>query len=182
MTSYLIHYHRQAEVKSLKSLKNLLLEANKEVAQWEAPIGSKYKRAGGCAGTVIAIQDNKLHTFHAGDTKALLISSEYQSTNDHILLTTTHNSFDGGLTSFWGLGDGLVVDLGQFLFNEDDILFLATDGLLDVVTDDEIASKVRASNYFTHSECQALCKSFCNLARKRGSLDDISALVVYREE
>jgi serine/threonine protein phosphatase PrpC len=163
------------------ALRRILRLGNDEINCWPPSENSRYTASGGCAGTVALCIDGRVHVFHAGDTTALLLGADYDTEGDHLQLTTCHNT-RVGLVSFWGIGERLVVDETIHPFEEDDILFLASDGLTDVMDNGEIAHRIRNGYYFTAKECAATCRSLCELARRRGSGDDITALIVYREE
>lgn len=182
MGDSLVKYFRSSEGLSGQALRNVLIQANNEISTWQPPAGSKYKRDGGCAGTIALCADSQGQIFHSGDTTALLLQADYEEEDDHLLLTACHNSSPGGLTSFWGIGDSLLIDYSKHPFVVDDILFLASDGLTDVMDNGEIARRVRQMDYFTEDECLISCRKLCTLARKRGSEDDITALLIYREE
>ena len=182
MGDSLVRYYRDVETVDKDILKEILQEANTHIASWPLPVESRYSRAGGCVGTVALFIHSHVRIFHTGDTVALLLKADYHSPQEYSLLTPCHCTEQGGLTSFWGIGDNLALYYSEHQFSEDDILLLASDGLTDVMDYGEISRLVRQMDYFTGDECAASCRRLCALARKRGSGDDITALLIYREE
>jgi len=124
---------------------------------------------------------------HAGDSRAYLCrdGSLRQLTRDH---TRVQELVDAGmmtreeaathrlrnvLTNVLGGGVPLTdVDVHRVLLAAGDSMLLCSDGLYDVVKDDEIASILAAS-----TSAEAACRSLIDLALERGAPDNVTAVV-----
>ena len=124
---------------------------------------------------------------HAGDSRAYLCrgGSLRQLTRDH---TRVQELVDAGmmtreeaathrlrnvLTNVLGGGVPLTdVDVHRVLLAGGDTLLLCSDGLYDVVKDDEIASILAGT-----SSASAACRSLIDLALERGAPDNVTAVV-----
>ncbi len=175
-------FNEHNENNSGDHLKSILTQANNDIASWPVPPNSKSTRAGGCAGSVAWINDSQVYIFHGGDTTALILGSDYQTEEDHTVLSICQNTKQHGLFNFWGIGRKLILEHKQAPFVEDDLLLLSTDGFTDVFSNEEISRAVRNMDYFTAEECEKTCRNLCQQARSRGSGDDVTILLVYREE
>jgi protein phosphatase len=124
---------------------------------------------------------------HAGDSRAYLCrgGSLRQLTRDH---TRVQELVDAGmmtreeaathrlrnvLTNVLGGGVPLTdVDVHRVLLTGGDTLLLCSDGLYDVVKDDEIAGILGASG-----SAEGACRSLIDLALERGAPDNVTAVV-----
>ena len=124
---------------------------------------------------------------HAGDSRAYLCrgGSLRQLTRDH---TRVQELVDAGmmtreeaathrlrnvLTNVLGGGVPLTdVDVHRVLLAGGDTLLLCSDGLYDVVKDDEIAGILGASG-----SAEGACRSLIDLALERGAPDNVTAVV-----
>ena len=124
---------------------------------------------------------------HAGDSRAYLCrdGSLKQLTRDH---TRVQELVDAGmltreeaathrlrnvLTNVLGGGVPLTdVDLHRIALAGGDVVLLCSDGLYDVVKDDEIASILSGT-----PSAQAACRSLIDLALLRGAPDNVTAVV-----
>jgi protein phosphatase len=128
-----------------------------------------------------------LFLWHAGDSRAYLCrdGSLRQLTRDH---TRVQELVDAGmmtreeaathrlrnvLTNVLGGGVPLTdVDVHRVLLAAGDTVLLCSDGLYDVVKDDEIASILAAS-----ASAEAACRRLIDLALERGAPDNVTAVV-----
>jgi protein phosphatase len=124
---------------------------------------------------------------HAGDSRAYLCRAGElkQLTRDH---TRVQELVDAGmmtreeaathrlrnvLTNVLGGGVPLTdVDLHRVLLTAGDSVLLCSDGLYDVVKDDEIASILGGT-----ASAEAACRSLVDLALTRGAPDNVTAVV-----
>jgi protein phosphatase len=124
---------------------------------------------------------------HAGDSRAYLCrdGSLRQLTHDH---TRVQELVDAGmmtreeaathrlrnvLTNVLGGGVPLTdVDVHRILLVSGDAVLLCSDGLYDVVKDDEIASILAAS-----ASAEAACRTLIDLALERGAPDNVTVVV-----
>ena len=120
---------------------------------------------------------------HIGDSRAYLLrdNESIRLTRDHTLAqdlarsglrSANLHSVRHVLTNCLGGDDGRVrIDFERFRIEDGDELLLCTDGLSDVVTDEEFP-KLAAG----HSAAQEHCDGLVNLALERGGRDNITVL------
>jgi protein phosphatase len=126
----------------------------------------------------------ELVVIHVGDSRAYCLRGEHihQITQDH---TLAQDLVDAGmtpeatvafrhlLTNCLGAGSGEVTAEVNFLSLRDgDYLLLCTDGLTDLVRDEEIADIVG-----TGQDPQVTCQTLVDLALSRGGRDNVTVLL-----
>lgn len=136
--------------------------------------------------TAVAIAGDQLLIGHVGDSRAYLIEGNEitQLTRDHSwvadqvrlgLLTPedakTHPR-RSMITRAVGLSDEVKVDSGTFPLPKRMDLLICSDGLYDLVDDDEMLNAVKA----TRSPEQA-CKKLIRMANERGGHDNITVII-----
>jgi len=129
----------------------------------------------------------KLFVIHAGDSRCYLCRGGKlrQLTNDHTLAEelvrhgliksgdVSHHPYRHVLTNFLGRGQaGLQVEVHQTDLQAGDVMLLCSDGLTDMLSDDEI-TKILAAE----SEPQRACECLVAGANARGGRDDMTAIV-----
>ena len=136
-----------------------------------------------------AIVSNWLCVGWVGDSRCYLYSDEQleQITRDHT--ATTHPADRGAvvpaagkdsssshiLTQCLGRGETPVPETRICRIHAEDIVLLCTDGLTDVVTDEEIAEEIRTCRMGVHS-FEALPRRLVNRAIDSGTQDNVTAL------
>ena len=121
---------------------------------------------------------------HVGDSRAYIVRGREvrQITHDH---TLAQDLMDAGmkssdtlgfrhlLTNCLGCGTGEVfADVNFFRLQDGDQLLLCTDGLTDLLEDDEIGQLLSQ-----HSEAQAACQALVDLALDRGGKDNVTVVL-----
>ncbi|MBX3444111.1 MAG: serine/threonine-protein phosphatase [Planctomyces sp.] len=124
---------------------------------------------------------------HVGDSRAYLLRDGAIQclTRDHTLART---ALDAGMTiddeqqlkylnrvlvkCLGGKEGAINPDVQHFVLQPGDRLMLCTDGLSDLVTDEEIAACVAQ-----HSESEAACRALVDLALDRGGTDNVTVLM-----
>jgi len=142
-------------------------------------------------GTTVAaawLQGNQLSYAHIGDSRIYLIRSGNieQLTEDHSLVQEQRRSDPDALdaipypgmknilTRAVGLDTNVRADLGELTILEGDMFLLCSDGLHNMISDDEILKiLLHAGNV------QAACEILIDAANDRGGKDNISAIVGY---
>ncbi len=108
-----------------------------------------------------------MYVFHAGDTTALLI-------RDGIFeqLTAVHE-LNGAVYRYFGMGESLQIDIVQHVIEESDRILLMPDGVTKALTPKEILTFSEK-----HHDKSAAVTEIVNVSRKRGSQNDITAMVI----
>lgn len=156
---------------SLEGIYKLLMEGNASIYDWGFIPGTDVS-LGGCAGTVIWLHQKTLHLFHAGDTSALLTKNDKTSK-----LTQDHQTEDGAIYRYFGLGPNLQIDTDSISVEESDKILLLSDGVTKVFHPMEAADFIE--------EYQDICTAVKGLAQRsqaRGSTDDITVMLIEIEE
>jgi PPM family protein phosphatase len=156
---------------SLEGIKTLLMEANLTIHQWGFMPGTD-RPLGGCAGTVMWLIKENLYIFHAGDTAALLIRD-----GKGMELTKPHQTSDGAIYRYFGLGSDLQIDIECFQIEESDRILLLTDGMTKVI------HPVKAVDIIEqYIDLPLAVKTLVQRSRTMGSIDDITAMLIQVEE
>jgi protein phosphatase len=121
---------------------------------------------------------------HVGDSRAYLCrdGQAHQITDDHTLAEELLRSgaspddtsrFRSVLTrAFGGASEEVVPDVHLVQFEKGDAILICSDGLTNVVEDDEIGHLVDA-----HPAPQAACDALIELALERGGPDNVTAVI-----
>lgn len=166
-----------------------VLEANMRVL--EAASADSALEGMGTTLTLALVGEDDLKVAHVGDSRAYLISQGRVTrlTDDHSLvgemvrsgaLTPDQALSHPGrhaITRALGFVDDLEVDTGSWSFAQGDAVVLCTDGLHDVVSDDEILQAVLSK---AGDGPEAVCASLVALANERGGHDNITVAVALR--
>ena len=169
MADRLIAFFRQPDLypASREGLDALLLEANREIADWGFMPGTD-RPLGGCAGTVAWVLKDTLHVFHAGDTAGIHIR-DGKATE----LTQPHQTADGAIYRYFGLGNYLKLYYNETHIEEEDRIFLISDGITKVKHPIEAAAMLNE-----YPDIAKAVNSLATAAQAGGSNDDITALLV----
>jgi PPM family protein phosphatase len=123
---------------------------------------------------------------HVGDSRAYLIKlgKIRQLTNDHTFVfewlkeglitkeqARTHHQRHG-LTEAVGVSDNVESEVSVWPWEDNSCLLLCSDGLTDVLDDEEILKIVETS-----SAAQPACEALMSAAREKGAEDDISVIL-----
>ena len=136
--------------------------------------------------TAVLAEDDRLRLAHVGDSRAYLLRDGdlVQLTEDHTrvnrmlregLLTQDEAAVHpqrNVVTRALGIGATVQVDETEVRVRDGDRLLLCSDGLTDLVTEDEIAAILRS---FPADE--AACRSLVDLALERGGRDNVTVIV-----
>lgn len=125
---------------------------------------------------------------HVGDSRAYVVRGQQvrQITHDH---TLAQDLIDAGmepddtiefrhlLTNCLGAGsDDVTAEVNIFRLQDGDHLLLCTDGLTDLVTDDEIGQLLSRND-----DAQAACQTLVDLALERGGKDNVTVVLARYE-
>jgi protein phosphatase len=121
---------------------------------------------------------------HVGDSRAYLHrrGAVHQVTRDHTLAQELADAgmpksetaeFGHILTNvLGGPGGHSTTDVHHFALENGDSLLLCTDGLTDLVTDEEIARTLDSGG-----DAQSLCRALVGLALERGGADNVTVVL-----
>tara|TARA_R110000803_G_scaffold117976_4_gene186397 strand:- start:6190 stop:7992 length:1803 start_codon:yes stop_codon:yes gene_type:complete len=118
------------------------------------------------------IKSRTLHILHVGDSRIYRLRDMNLE-----LLTQDHSvSLSGGkqmLSAALGMDPRLNVDYRQLDVREGDVIFLATDGVTDVLTSEDLAQRLRALP-LQPTDLDMLSESICNWAIERETGDNVT--------
>ena len=167
MADCLVSYFQEPVV----DLTNLLYDTNRAIHAWGLMENSD-RPLGACAGTVASIKGNEVTFLHAGDTVGALLRS-----NERPRILTSPQERGGAIYSYFGIGSGLKIEISRAALQDDDLILLLTDGVTKAfhITD---AAKMVLERYERTGSCATAISELVELSRRRGSVDDITALLV----
>ncbi len=145
-------------------------------------------RLAGMGTTVIAllIRDNQAFFAHVGDSRAYLIRGELiqQISEDHSLVNeqikagmltpeeAKHSRYKNIITRSVGFEEEVQVDVMGLIAQPDDIFVLCSDGLANMIEDDELRDVVQ------HSSFEEAPRKLVELANERGGDDNVTVILV----
>ncbi len=134
----------------------------------------------------LSVRSNRAWLCHAGDSRVYLFRDTLQRmTRDHTVKESTdarsHQEHEKISPRFWraltqavGPGERPVPDSSFFDLLSGDIVLLCTDGLTDMLSDDELLAI-----FMRHKDdCTALVDSLVSNANEKGGRDNITAIAV----
>jgi protein phosphatase len=144
----------------------------------------------GMGTTIVAVllTGNKLSIAHIGDSRAYLIRAGLidQLTDDHSMVNeqvrrdiitkeqAAQSEMKNVLTKALGISAKMEADLDELTMFDDDILFLCTDGLSNMVTDEAVMNIISLAD-----SPGAASDSLINAANKNGGKDNITVVIGY---
>jgi serine/threonine protein phosphatase PrpC len=142
----------------------------------------------GMGSTVVAgvIEDDRLHLGNVGDSRAYLINDAtiFQLSQDHSWVAdqvragtispsdARHHPWKNRLTRAVGSTPDVTPDTWTIELVDDDRILLCTDGLTNLVTDDELADVVRSN------APDVAATHLVDLAIQRGAPDNVTVVIV----
>ena len=126
--------------------------------------------------SAVIIKSRTLHILHVGDSRIYRLRDKEleQLTHDHSV------SLSGGkqmLSAALGMDPRLNVDYRQLDAEEGDIIFLATDGVTDVLTSDDLAARL-SDIQIEPTDLDMLAERICNWAIEREPGDNVTCGVL----
>lgn len=151
---------------SPEGLHQLLLQGNKIINEWGTDPQTRRCR-GGCVGSVVWVFGDQAYVFHAGDTAVYCVADRKA-----LRVTSRHCDEQGLITSFFGVGKGLQVDVDKLPLDQCEYLVLVSDGVTDRCSPEDIADIVSGQD--TGQAATELVR----LAKARKAQDDLTAIVL----
>jgi protein phosphatase len=138
--------------------------------------------------TALQLDGNRLSIAHVGDSRAYLIRGGVieQLTDDHTIVSeqvargmitreeAARSDMRNILSKALGIAPEVDVDMEELTVSEGDQLVLCSDGLSELISDDEILSEVQSSK-----RPEIVCDELVNLAIQRGGEDNITVIVAH---
>ncbi len=168
-----------------KELVTSVIKANQEILN----ISMKRTEYSGMGCTIVLclIQENILHTCHIGDSRVYVInrSSITQITKDHSVVTALietgkmskdealSSQFKNQLTQALGSPYTIVPEYSRYILHKDDVVMLCSDGLWDMLSEDEIQTIVISGN-----SSEEICMRLIQQANEAGGEDNITVIVI----
>lgn len=191
MEKHIDQFWDKDEKKVCEILKKATFEANKNI--YEKAMREEECQGMGTTLTVVLIL-SKVYIAHVGDSRAYLIHNNNisQITQDHSLVaellrngSITENEAKihpqrNMITRALGTEENIIIDIYTLDFQPDDIIFLCTDGLSNLIEIDEIKSALIDCEHMQYA-----CVHLVELANERGGYDNITVVAIknrYKEE
>ncbi len=168
-----------------KMLTDLILEGDQRIY-------TKQQEDENCKGmgttlTSAVIKDNLLYIGHVGDSRAYLYRNNelLQITTDHSLVNELlkqeqiteeeafHHPHKNLLLQALGSGNELNVEMNCFSLESSDIIILCSDGLNDMLTDEEIVTLLERDG-----SLQEKAESLVDTANNNGGQDNITVVLI----
>lgn len=160
--------------------------ANKMI--YEASRSQSQLNGMGTTLTAVQLDGKRLSIAHVGDSRAYLIRGGVieQLTDDHTIVSeqvargmitreeAARSDMRNILSKALGIAPEVDVDMEELTVSEGDQLVLCSDGLSELISDDEILSEVQSSK-----RPEIVCDELVNLAIQRGGEDNITVIVAY---
>lgn len=167
-------------------LQNAVQQANTRV--YQAQMQKKEFRGMGSTLTVLALTENRFHVAHVGDSRAYLYRNGElrQLTQDHSVVWPLYENGilskkdiakhpqKNLITRSIGTYPQVEVDLQGDSASAGDIFLLCSDGLTDVVTDEDIGQNLSQNE----ARPQDMADSLVDAAKRAGGPDNITVIVV----
>jgi len=176
----------QSQGPAHEALRDAVAEANRRI--FAAAAADEAKRGMGTTCTALAIRGAEASVAHVGDSRCYMLRAGefYQLTEDHSavmemvrhgLITKeearTHEDKNVILRALGTTPEVEVAMNEPFGVREGDRFLLCSDGLHDLVTDDEIAAALSGAE-----DLHAACERLIELAKERGGHDNITVGIV----
>ncbi len=138
--------------------------------------------------TAVQLDGKRLSIAHVGDSRAYLIRGGVieQLTDDHTIVSeqvargmitreeAARSDMRNILSKALGIAPEVDVDIEGLTVSEGDQLVLCSDGLSELISDDEILSEVQSSK-----RPEIVCDELVDLANQRGGEDNITVIVAH---
>lgn len=169
----------------ISTIKESIEKANHEIYK-ESLINNKYSGMGTTV-TLAYLLNNKIYIGHVGDSRAYYINKKNieQITEDHSLVYELikdgsitiaqgeNHPKKNTITRAVGTSDKLQVDIYIKKYEKDHKLLIASDGLTDMVKDEEIFKIISGNNNVVKKS-----KDMVKVAKNKGGLDNITIILV----
>lgn len=175
VTSFIEDYYCTSESWSVKSSAQKVI---KSINSWlfaqtqNSPYRFNRDKGYVCTFSAVIFKSNTAHIIHSGDTRVYRLSSNNleQLTVDHRRVISEDTSY---LTRALGIDQTFDVDYSSQLLELGDIYLLATDGVYEFISNNDIIASLES-----YETLQQASDSLIELALKNGSDDNLSLQIV----
>lgn len=169
-----------------EALEKAVQTANRII--WETGQNDAELNEMGTTVTAAVLCDDQLLIAHVGDSSLFIIHDDdiIKQTSDHTLAEhmrrdgllvkddERYKSYHHVLTRALGVDNKVDIDISQIKVVKDDWILLCTDGLSNLVEQDEIKDLLKNKN-----EPQEACQQLLELALTRGGYDNITIILIH---
>ncbi|MGP6206966.1 PP2C family protein-serine/threonine phosphatase [Cuniculiplasma sp. SKW3] len=120
--------------------------------------------------TLVAIGGSQGYFVHSGDCSIIKVNSKLEHLNKSHRMPKTNQIY-----SCLGVGKDVEVDSGVFTISEGDSILICSDGLTDMVSDNDIKRLVAQNK----ENPEKVCHSLVDLALENGGKDNVSIIYIY---
>ncbi len=161
------------EVSESKIIESILA-ANNSV--FDSAQNSKHKGMA-CTLALLWKVEKQLHCFNVGDSRIYRVRGKLisQLTTDQIKKVKRNNKIKALVTNAIGIKQGVTAEISSWDWEEGDLLMLMSDGISDVVSDDEMYQLVSRPGLSMLDKANALIEASVN----NGSLDDKTLVLAF---
>jgi len=138
--------------------------------------------------TALQLEGNRLSIAHVGDSRAYLIRGGVieQITDDHTIISeqvargmmtkeeAARSDMRNILSRALGIASEVDVDVEELTVSEGDQFVVCSDGLSELISEDEILSEVQSTK-----RPDLACNELVNLANQRGGEDNVTVIVAH---
>lgn len=171
-------------------IREAIVKANRDI--YEESIKNSAYSGMGTTITVVVAEESMLHIGHVGDSRAYVLKDGkiHKITNDHSLVaelvksgTITEDEAERHpqkniITRALGIEDTVEVDIETAVINAGDIVILCSDGLSNMLHDEEMQQIVLESQ-----DMESAARNLIDEANKRGGYDNITVVLAkHRDE
>lgn len=168
-----------------KFIKRTLELSNSEI--YNTALKNKEYIGMGTTVTMGAILDGKVYIGHIGDSRAYIIREDNikRITEDHSLVSellkkgsiteeeAINHPQKNVITRALGTDENPDIDIFNFDLNEEDVILLCTDGLTNMIKEEEIKKIINMSK-----DIQEVCNTLVNIANENGGYDNSTAVII----
>ena len=180
-----IHKELSKDCKGTQWLQHKIMEMNRII--YEESKNDKSLTGMGSTLVMAWTQKERVTIAHVGDSRAYLFSEDKltQLTQDHSILfhllkkeiitpkAAKHHPLKNQITQYLGMAKDIVPDITSFTPQHDDRILLCSDGLTDMVCEEEIAEILKDI-----PDPQMTCKELITRGIINGGEDNITVIVV----
>ncbi len=177
---------RDSNLLPSERLLSAIRESNLEIAGK----GASDKKYLGMGTTIVALLIDGItaHVAHVGDSRAYIIRDAgiRQITSDHSLVNqyignglitkeqTKGHPLKNVLTRALGMSGNIDIDVNSLQIEPDDIFILCSDGLTNMIEDEDILNTIISCR----DDIPLACSSLVDLANNKGGEDNVSVVIV----